>query len=72
MDIDIPEEYDWRKEYPHCVLPPMSVGNHNCSASYAVSTLSAIQDRICMSRTEKDLEDRKTRLSVQELLDCDV
>jgi hypothetical protein len=71
MDIDIPEDYDWRQEYPHCVKPVMSVGTNNCSASYTITTISAIEDRICMASKNEDLEDRNVRLSVQELLDCD-
>jgi len=37
----------------------------NCSASYAMSTLSAVEDRICMANN------KTIKLSTQEILDCD-
>ena len=43
MDIDVPDEYDWRQKYPQCVQPVQNIGSQtNCSASYAFSTLSAV------------------------------
>ena len=48
-EIEVPEFYDWRKEYPHCVQPVQSIGTTNCSASYALASLSTVADRICMS-----------------------
>jgi len=38
----------------------------NCTASYAYSTLSVAEDRICMQAKEK------IKLSTQEILECDV
>ena len=47
--IDLPDSYDWRKEYPECVQPAQSIGaKGSCSASYAFASLSAMADRICM------------------------
>ena len=63
-DIDVPESYDWREAYPDCVQPVQSVGT-NCSASYAFATLSAVEDRICMSNNQT------VKLSTQEVVDCD-
>uniref|UniRef100_A0A7S3FW81 Peptidase C1A papain C-terminal domain-containing protein n=1 Tax=Strombidium rassoulzadegani TaxID=1082188 RepID=A0A7S3FW81_9SPIT len=40
-------------------------GQTNCSASYAFSTLSAIEDRICMQ------SNKTLKLSPQEIIDCD-
>jgi hypothetical protein len=37
----------------------------NCSASYAITTLSAVSDRICMA-SKKPIQ-----LSSQEIIDCD-
>lgn len=51
--IDVPDSYDWREEYPNCVQPVMDVGaNFNCSASYAMTTLSVVEDRICMATNQ--------------------
>jgi len=50
-EIEVPDEYDWRKEYPNCVQPTRSIGQ-NCSSSYAFASLSAVEDRICMSKQE--------------------
>ena len=53
MDIDLPEQYDWREAYPHCVQPVQSIGYgdaKNCSASYAMVTLGVAEDKICMSQ----------------------
>jgi len=46
--IDVPDSYDWRDAYPQCVQPVYSIGRANCSASYAMSSVSAVADRICM------------------------
>jgi len=45
----------------------MDVGaNFNCSASYAMTTLSVVEDRICMATNQT------TKLSSQEIIDCDI
>lgn len=41
----VPEAYNWNTQYPQCVRPVKNSGN--CSASYALATLSAVSDRIC-------------------------
>lgn len=56
MEIDLPENYDWRDAFPNCVqpVPSIEIGNKgNCSSGYAFSTLSAAEDRICMKSGEK-------------------
>jgi hypothetical protein len=63
-DIDVPESYDWREKYPDCVQPVRSIGT-NCSSSYAFTTLSVVEDRICMANNQQ------VRLSTQEIIDCD-
>lgn len=66
MEIALPESYDWRDAYPQCVQQVMNVGEKtNCSASYVMSTLSAVEDRICMANN------KTIKLSTQEILDCD-
>lgn len=65
-EIIVPETYDWRTKYPECVQPVLNIGVvANCSASYAYTTLSVAEDRICMKAKEK------VRLSTQEIIDCD-
>ena len=64
MEIDVPQDYDWRQIYPQCVQPASNTGK-DCSASFAFATLGGVQDRICMS-TNQTLQ-----LSVQEIIDCD-
>lgn len=64
LDIEVPESYDWREQYPDCVQPVKSIGS-NCSASYAFATLSVVEDRICMSNNQT------VQLSTQEIIDCD-
>jgi len=50
MEIELPESYDWREAYPDCVQPVNDIGaEFNCSASYAMSTLGVVEDRICMA-----------------------
>ena len=66
QDIEIPDAYDWREQYPQCVQPVMDIGaGRNCSASYAMSALSTVQDRICMA------SNKTIQLSSQEIIDCD-
>ena len=49
MEIELPESYDWREAYPDCVQPVMNIGSDkNCSASFVMSALGAVEDRICM------------------------
>ena len=66
-EIDVPESFDWREAYPKCVQPVMNIEQRgaNCSASYAMAALSAVEDRICMS------SNNTVKLSAQELIDCD-
>jgi len=63
-ELEIPETYDWRNENPDCVQTPPAI-SRNCSASYVMSTLSAVEDRICKE------SGTPIRLSAQEVLDCD-
>jgi cathepsin B len=59
----LPESYDWRLQFPHCVQEAVSQGN--CSASYALATVSMVADRICQQ------SNRTVKLSTQEVLSCD-
>ena len=62
-DTLLPESYDWRQQYAHCVQPAKNQGN--CSSSYAMSALSMVADRICQQ------SNRTVELSTQEILSCD-
>lgn len=66
IDIELPESYDWREAYPQCVQPVMDIGaEYNCSASYAMTTLGVVEDRICMANN------KTVKLSSQEVINCD-
>ena len=62
-DEILPESFDWRAQFPHCVQTPVSQGN--CSASYALATTSMVADRICQQ------SNTTVTLSAQEVIDCD-
>lgn len=62
-DMLLPESFDWRQQFPACVQEVKSQGN--CSASYAVATLSMVSDRICMQ------SNRTVDLASQEIISCD-
>ena len=66
-EVEIPESYDWRQEYPDCVQETQVIPR-NCSSTYIFASLSATEDRICMKSAEKN---EKVRLSAQEIIDCD-
>ena len=66
MDIEIPESWDFREEYPHCKAASTPTITQDCHASYVLSTLSAAEDRIC-----KGGSGERVQLSSQELIDCD-
>lgn len=65
-DADIPDEYDFRKDDDRkvCVSPPRNSGN--CTASHVLTTVSTVEDRICIQ-----LKGKKVRLSAQDVLSCD-
>lgn len=64
-EIIVPETYDWREQYPQCVREVQRT-NLNCIASsYVAATMSAAEDRICMSTGEHH------NLSRNEFIDCD-
>lgn len=59
----IPEKYMWREEKEQCGQTVQDQGN--CSASYAMATVSTAADRIC-HQTNK-----KVSFSSQEIINCD-
>ena len=62
-EMIVPESFNWTEKYPQCARPVLASGN--CSASYAMATLSAVSDRICQANN------RTVTLSSQEIIDCD-
>ena len=61
---ELPESFDWRAEHPTCVKDaPLS--DQECPANYLLSTLSAVEDRLC------DKMGRHFKLDPTEVLDCD-
>ncbi|KRX09681.1 hypothetical protein PPERSA_02553 [Pseudocohnilembus persalinus] len=58
----IPDEYNFREQFPQCVYKIGSQGH--CAASYAFATAGAISDRICQATSQK------TELSPQPLIAC--
>jgi C1A family cysteine protease len=65
-EVIIPESYDWREDHPSCVRPVPTAGR-NCSSSYVLTALSAVEDRICSQGGGK-----LVKLSSQEIIDCDM
>lgn len=63
----VPESFDAREKWPQCFTSPIyNMGN--CSASWAVSTASALSNRFCISDPDTYGE---LMLSPQQLLSCD-
>jgi cathepsin B len=63
---EIPESYDFREVNKACKLPPKDQ-QKKCAASYAITTASALSERLCLETAGNELHS----LSAQELLSCD-
>lgn len=61
----VPESYDIREEYPHCMTDVYVQGN--CSSSYALSVASALSERFCIQSQGSVF----VTLSGQDLVSCD-
>ena len=64
-DVAIPDTYDWREQYPDCVRETSPLINRTCASSYVHTSLSAVEDRVCMGSKKNVV------LSADEILDCD-
>lgn len=66
-EVEIPDNYDWRKSEKGapCVDEPRTIGN--CTAGHVLSILSTIEDRICMANNGEE----RFRLSAQDAVSCD-
>lgn len=64
-ELEVPETYDWRQQYPECVRPVQTTDLNCIGATYAMVGLSATEDRICTHSKEH------VKLSLDEFLDCD-
>lgn len=66
-DTPVPESFDARQKWPQCFNSPIyNMGN--CTASWAISTASALSNRFCVSTPSVFSE---LMLSPQQLLSCD-
>ncbi|KAF8820044.1 cathepsin B [Cardiosporidium cionae] len=63
---DIPIEFDARKEWPQCVGNDEVIDPGNCSASWAIAPISALQNRFCIDDPDKNY----VPLSYQQSLSC--
>jgi len=61
----VPEHYDVREEFPHCMTDIYVQGN--CSSSYALSVASSLSERFCIQSQGAIL----VTLSGQDLVSCD-
>lgn len=66
-DVNVPENYDFRKDENRkkCAISPRMTGN--CTAGHVFSTLSTIEDRICLQTNGEE----RFRLSVQDVISWD-
>ena len=60
----VPQAYDLREEFPHCMQEVMSQGN--CSAGYAFATAAVASERFCMVTNGQV----SPSLSAQDLVAC--
>jgi len=66
-DTQVPDSFDAREKWPQCFNQPIySMGN--CTASWAVTTASALSNRFCISSPSEYAD---LMLSPQQLLSCD-
>ncbi|EAY11736.1 Clan CA, family C1, cathepsin B-like cysteine peptidase [Trichomonas vaginalis G3] len=63
ISIDIPDEYNFLQEYPHCDLGPLT---QECGCCYAYGPIKAMSHRICKAKN------KKTFLSAQFIVACDL
>lgn len=61
-----PESFDYRHQWPNCVLP-VANQQKTCGSSYAFAISQATSERTCIASKAQKL----TQLSAQELLSCD-
>ena len=61
-----PESYDFREVNKACKMTPRDQ-QKKCAASYAITTASALSERMCLETAGNELRP----LSAQELLSCD-
>ncbi|CAG2178500.1 unnamed protein product, partial [Oppiella nova] len=65
-DLDIPESFDSRQQWPECRSLKVIRDQGACGSCWAVSTVSAISDRICIASKGK----QQVEISVEDLLSC--
>merc|ERR1711904_424015 len=63
---DAPDNLDSREKWPNCTSIKEIRDQSNCGSCWAVSSGSAISDRICIDNDQKD----QTRISEADILSC--
>lgn len=63
VQVDLPESYDFLKEYPHCDFGPLS---QECGCCYAYGALKSLSHRFCRATG------KNTTLSSQYIVACDI
>ena len=62
---DVPESYDFREEYPHCI--PEVVDQGSCGSCWAFSSVASLGDRRCFAGLDK----KAVTYSPQYVVSCD-
>jgi cathepsin B len=65
-NLNLPESFDPREEYPNCESIKEIRDQANCGSCWAFGAVEAMSDRICIKSGQKD----QTRVSAQNLLAC--
>ena len=65
-NLNLPESFDLRKEYPNCESLREIRDQANCGSCWAFGAVEAMSDRICIQSGQK----LQTRVSAQNLLAC--
>jgi cathepsin B len=64
--VNVPESFDYRTQWPKCVLPVKNQQN-TCGSGYAIAAAQTASERLCIATKAQTL----INLSAQELLSCD-
>mmetsp|Transcript_6171 Transcript_6171/g.9145 ORF Transcript_6171/g.9145 Transcript_6171/m.9145 type:complete len:362 (-) Transcript_6171:55-1140(-) len=61
----VPENYDSREHWPHCIEPVAKQGN--CSSAYALASAGVLSERFCIQSKGSII----VNLSAQDIISCD-
>lgn len=65
-EVDIPDEFDSRTEWPNCPTIKEIRDQGNCGSCWAISAVEAMSDRICVTSNAKD----NAHLSAEDMVSC--